>query len=304
MSCHKRLYFIIIFLTVLIITCHPITVFAEKIKTTIGFKSIYSSGISDTNIAYKPFVRIAYDINFFKLEATGMYTINQQITDGMGNFSDINTWQGQIKTLLTIGELMDLGGGYSLTKGENSYTSRMYMANGSIYIGDATIELDYNRENKKYNYNGTIDINNQTFIGSLSYDISDLMGYELEYHYLSNNFSNLDYTYNKNIVRIGISVYGDHAVYMAGINAGTDSGDYTIFGADFGLSKKFFDAMKILLAYTVDYYNPPSVTSTSGGGHGGSNGGGYKGMNPYLRSSLAGKSFFSHSLSASLSYLF
>jgi hypothetical protein len=288
----------------LIIICYPITVFAEKIKTSIGFKSIYSTGISDTNIAYKPFGKIGYAMSFLEIEATGMYTIHQQITDGAGNFAEINTGQGMIKTLLTIGEFMELGGGYSISKGENSFSSKMYMINGSIYIGDATIDLDYTREDKQYDYNVDIDIINHTFIGSLSYDINDIISYELEYHYLSNDFSNLDYMYDKKIVRMGISVYTDKTVYMAGINAGTDSGDYAIYGADFGLSKKVFNTIKIMIAYNVDYYNPPSVTSTIGGGHGGSNGGGYKGMNPYLRSDLAGKSFFAHSLSASLSFSF
>ncbi|MEJ5362619.1 MAG: hypothetical protein WHV26_11210 [Spirochaetota bacterium] len=303
MNFHRKQYLIIMFMTALIIN-RPITLFAEKIKTTVGFKSAYSYGISDTNIAYKPFVRMAYDINFFKIEATGMYTIHQQITDGMGNFTEINTGQGQVKTLLTIGEVMELGGGYSIAKGENSYNSKMYMLSGSIYIGDATIDLDYNKEDKQYNYNLDVNIINYTFIGSLSYDINDLIGCELEYHYLSNNFSNLDYTYDKKIVRMGMSVYTDQTIYMAGINAGTDSGDYTIFGADFGLSKKVYTTIKIMIAYNIDYYNPPSVTSITGGGHGGSNGGGYKGANPYLRSDMAGKSFFAHSLSASLSYSF
>ncbi len=303
MNCHKKQYLIVIFITAFIIICHPITLFAEKMKTTIGFKSTYSSGISDTNIAYKPFARIAYDINFFKIEATGMYTIHQQITDGVGNFTEINTGQGQVKTFLTIGEFMELGGGYSISKGENSYNSKMYMINGSIYIGDATIDLDYTKEDKQYDYNFDIDIINNTFFGSLSYDINDIIGYELEYHYISNNFSNLDYTYDKKIVRIGMSVYADQTIYMAGINAGTDSGDYAIFGADLGLSKKVYNSIKIMIAYNVDYYNPPAVTSTSGG-HGGSNGGGYNGMNPYIRSDLAGESFYDHLLSASISYLF
>jgi len=304
MNCYKKQYFIIIFITSLIITCCPITVFAEKIKTTIGFKSTYSSGISDTNIAYKPFGRIGYAVSFLEIEATGMYTIHQQITDGAGNFSEINTGLGQIKTLLSIGEFMELGGGYSIAKGENSFNSKMYMINGSIYIGDATIDLDYTSEDKQYDYNFNIDIINHTFIGSLSYDLNDIIGYELEYHYLSNNFSNLEYTYDKKIVRIGMSLYDDQTVYMVGINAGTDSGDYTIYGADFGLSKKVYNTIKMMIAYNVDYYNHPSVTSTTGGGHGGSNGSGYKGMNPYIRSDLAGKSFFAHLLSVSLSYSF
>jgi len=304
MNCQNNRYSIIIFLTTMIIMLYPFMVPAETVKTTLGFKNNYSSGVSDTNIAYKPYGKIGYDISFLNIEVTGTYIIHQQITDGMGNFTEINTGQGQIKTLLSLGDIVEFGGGYSLSKGQNSYKSNMYMVNGSLYIGDATIDLDYDKEDKSYFYNSDVEIIKQTFIGSLSYDFNDDIGYEFEYHYISNNFSNLDYTYDKKIARIGISVYGDHAVYMAGINAGTDSGDYMIYGADVGLSKKIYDGIKIILAYNIDYYNPPSITSTSGGGHGGQNGGGYKGMNPYMRSDLVGKSFYSHSLSASLSYSF
>lgn len=301
---HNVKYFIVIFFITILITFCPFVVFAENIKTSIGIKANYSSGISDTNIAYKPFGRLGYEISFLNVEVTGTYTFHQQITDGMGNFTEINTGQGQIKTLLSLGDILDFGGGYSLAKGGNSYNSTMYVINGSLYIGDVTLDLDYTREDKKYFYNYDISIVSHTFIGSLSYDLTDVIGYELEYHYLSNNFSNLDYTYDKNIARFGISVYGDHTIYMAGINAGTDSGDYIIYGADVGLSKKVYDGIKVILTYNIDYYNPPAITSTSGGGHGGQNGGGYKGMNPFIRSDLAGKSFYSHSLSASLSYSF
>jgi len=303
MNWQFKRYCIVIFFITMVIILYPFMASADSIKTTVGFKTNYSSGISDLNIAYKPFGKLGYNINFLNIEVAGTYTFHQQITDGMGNFTEINTGQGQIKALLSLGDIMDFGGGYSLAKGQNSYNTTMYMLNGSLYIGDATIDLDYTKEDKSYFYNSDVEIINQTFIGSLSYDFNDDIGYEFEYHYISNNFSNLDYTYDKKIARLGISIYGDHTVCMAGINAGTDSGDYMIYGADVGLSKKVYDGIKIMLTYNVDYYNPPSITSTSRG-HGGPSGGGYKGMNPYIRSDLAGKSFVSHSLSASLSYSF
>ncbi len=281
MNYPNKQYFSIIFLATLIITSNPFVLFAENIKTTVGFKSNYSTGISDTNIAYKPFAKMKYEINFVDIEATGTYIIYQQITDGMGNFAEINIGQGQIKTMLTIGDVIEIGGGYAIAKGHDSYNSTLYMFNGSIYIGSLTIDLDYSNENKNYDFNGDIEILNNTFIGSVSYDINDVVGYELDYHYTYNNFSNMGYSYDKNIVRMGISVYGDQTIYMGGINAGKDSGDYMIYGADIGLNKKFYnDSIKIMIAYNVDYYNPPTVSSTSGGGHGGSHGGVYKGMNP------------------------
>ncbi|MGQ9844537.1 MAG: hypothetical protein ACUVRK_13385 [Spirochaetota bacterium] len=303
MNCQNKRYCITNFLTIMIVTLYYTMVFPDTV-TTIGFKTNYSTGISDTNIAYKPYVRLVYEISDCKIEATGTYISHLQITDGMGNFTEINTGQGQITTLLSLSDIVEFGGGYSLSKGQHSYNSNMLMVNGSLYIGNATVDLDYSKEEKKYFYNYDIDIINQTFLGSVSYDVSDDIGCELEYHYLSNYFSSLDYTYYKNLVRLGIMVYSDHTIYMAGVNAGTDSGDYVICGADVGLSKKVYAGIKIIVAYNVDYYNSPSISSTSGGGHGGKNAGGYKGTNPYLRSDLAGKSFFSHSLNASLSYSF
>ncbi len=293
-----------IWLAVFLVIINQLLVFAENIKTTIGFKSNYSSGISDTNIIYKPFCKIGYEINIFKVEATGTYTINQQITDGMGNFTEINTGQGHVKTVLMIGDIIELGGGYTLGCGQNSYTSKMYTINGSIYIGDITLDLDYSKENKNYEYTSEIDIINHSFSGSLSYDANDFLGYEIEYHYMANNFSNLGYTYFKNNARVGVSVYADTSIYMIGGIIGKDSGDYMIYGCDVAMSKKIYDVLKCMILYTVDYYNAPYVTTMSGGGHGGNNGGGYKGMNPYIRSDLAGKSFFAHSLSASLSCSF
>lgn len=303
MNCQNKRYRITNFLTIMIVTLYSTMVFPDTV-TTIGFKTNYSTGISDTNIAYKPYVRIGYEISAFKIEAIGSYISHQQITDGMGNFTEINTGQGQITTLLSLCDILEFGGGYSLSKGQHLYNSNMYMVNGSLYIGDATIDLDYSKEEKKYFYNYDIDIINQIFLGSVSYDVNDDFGCELEYHYLSNNFSNLDYTYDKNLLRLGILVYSDHTIYMIGVNAGTDSGDYVICGADVGLSKKVYDSIKIIVAYKVDYYNPPSINSTAGGGHGGQNAGGYKEANPYLRSDQVGKSFFSYSLNASLSYSF
>lgn len=293
-------------LAVSLIIVNQLWVFAENVKTTIGFKSTYSSGISDTNIVYKPYCKIGYEINFFKIEAIGTYNINQQITDGMGNFTEINTGQGQVKTLLSIGDIIDIGAGYSLARGQNSYNSKMYTINGSIYIGDVTLDLDFSNENKKYEYTTEMEIINKTFSGSLSYDVNDFLGYEIEYNYLSNNLSNLGYTYYKNSGRFGISIYSNTSIYMIGGTVGKDSGDYMIYGGDVAISKRIYDMVKFMILYTIDYYNAPSVskTTTSGGGHGGNQSSGYKGMNPYISSDLVGKSFFAHSLGVSISCSF
>ncbi|MCX8123526.1 MAG: hypothetical protein N3F66_05105 [Spirochaetes bacterium] len=299
---NKNVIFILIIFYLIVI--HITLVHSKGLEATIGFKSKYTSGISDSNIVYKPYGKIGYDIDFLEINITGTYTIHQQITDGLGNFAEINTSQILIQSLINIADVFEVGGGYSLTKGDRSYNSSMYKINGCLYIGDITLDMDYSNEHIEYYFTTDVESKSKTFIGSLDYDANDSLGYELEYHYLSNNFSNLDYTYTKNIIRTGLSLYRDTTIYMAGINVGKDSGDYMIYGSDLAVSKKIYQKLKIMILYALDYYNAPTVVTVSGGGHGGNNNAGHKGMNPYLRSNLIGKSFFSHSLSVSFSYSF
>lgn len=307
-------YAIGIIIAFMVIVSRPEMLIAEGINATVGLKTNYSSGVSDTNIAYKPFGKIGYNSSFLNFELTGMYTLHQQITDGMGNFTEINTGQGQIKTLLKIDDVLELGGGYSLAKGEKSYDSRIYMISGSVYLGNLSFDVDYSKEDQKYKYNNDIEITGKSFFGSLGYDITDYVGIEFEYNYMSSDYSNLDYIYNKKVVRAGMSVYYDTTMYMAGISSGKDSGDYWIYGFDAGFSIKLLDAFKFMLLYNYDYYKAPSTISLTTSTYTGQKGKGnslninsgsyYKGSNPNFKSSVVGESLHSHSLSVSASYMF
>ena len=306
MFCLSKKYIILIVVSMVI--CKSSLLFAEGFSSEIGIKSNYSSGMSSSNVNYRLFTKLLYSISFFKSQIMGTFIGNEQITDGLGNFTTINAGQGLVKAQCNLGDLLELGGNYSQSNGSMSYVAYNYGLFGSLYINQITFDIDYSYNTKKYDYNGFININEHYFAGSFSYECNDNVDYELEYNYKANEFEELSYTYSVNRGRAGMSIYSNNSIYMGGVTLGKDSGDYYIIGGDFGFSVRFKDTIKLIALYALDYYNAPSVTTSTGigGGHGGQSGTeyGYKGMNPYMRSDLIGKSFFCHSINVSLSFIF
>ena len=66
-------------LNVIILFFYHSFLFANTFTPTIGFRSSYTTGISEENISYKPFGKLSYKMVYLKTEVIGIYSINQQI---------------------------------------------------------------------------------------------------------------------------------------------------------------------------------------------------------------------------------
>ncbi len=276
---------------------------------TIGTKGYYSSGVAEDNFYYKPFGELEYTHPFFTAMAGGYRYQNYQITDGYGNYSTINFNQGGGELTLTPVKWLEFGGSYLYAGGDKSYKSGEYSGALTLYFSPFTISGDYTRKKTSYTFDLTeVKRTDYDYSGTLEYEISDTVSVEGEYTFLNNHFDTLDYDYNQKIGRLGaILTFSESFNLMFGASAGVDSSKYSIYGGDASLTARFFGGLKLTLLYNYYYYAPPSQGSS---GTGGRKGGtvtttdGSTQTNPFLKTSLVGESYSSHTLGAGISYTF
>lgn len=285
-------------LTALATVCSQ-TAFSASPEVTfkIGAQGSYASGISESNITYKPYGDITLNTSIISLRAGIAEYIDYQILDGYGNYQTINTTQGKGGISLYPFKALELGAEYSYTKGSSGYISHDISGEAIIYIGDFTLEGSYNTVSSEYEFDGTpVAIDTKTAAGKLSFTRNDWT-VEGGYEYQSIRFDTLDYDYTKNLVRLGIIPdTGRNLLLMAGAGGGNDSADYTILTGDVGLIWKITTHVRLKGMYIISYYAAPgsdSTASTKSGKTSASDRG--SGTNPFLESSLIDQSYTSQS---------
>ena len=169
----------------------------------------------------------------------------------------------------------------------------------------------YERYSKKYiNRMGNLDV-----YPELSWFVHKTTSLDFKYEYKQSLFEYVtmrlkyyNYKYFVNTGRLG--VYSEpwrYFSFKAGIHAGKDVQDYIIAGGDLSVTFNILDYVKISSTYTPEWYKPPTVNpsiqalreifSLAALGRRGN-------INPYMRASRVGKSFWNQSVNFSVMYTY
>ncbi|HON80503.1 MAG TPA: hypothetical protein PK544_18575 [Spirochaetota bacterium] len=300
MKCHIPVFIIVALILIASATVLSHTAFSAPPEVTfkIGAQGSYGSGISESNITYKPFGDIALNTSIMTLRAGIAENIDYQILDGYGNYDTINTTQGKGGISLYPFKAIEVGAEYRYTKGGSGYISHDIFGEAILYLGALALEANYNTITTEYEFDGVpVTIDTKTAAGKLSFTRNDWT-VEGGYEYQSIRFDTLDYDYTKNLLRLGIIPdTGRKLLLMAGAGGGGDSADYTIFSGDVGLIWKITSHLRLKGMYIISYYSAPDVnstTSTKSGKTSASDRG--SGTNPFLESSLVDQSYTSQNV--------
>lgn len=268
-----------------------------EVTAKIGAQGSYASGISESNITYKPFADIALNTSIITLRAGVAEYLDYQILDGNGNYKTINTTQGKGGISLYPIKAIEIGAEYCYTKGASGYSSHDIFGEAIIYFGAFSAEGSYNAITTEYEFDGVpVTIDTKIAAGKISFTRNDWTvegGYENQ----SVRFDTLDYDYTKNLFRLGITPdTGRSLLLMAGVGGGNDSADYRILSSDLGLIWKITSHVRLKGMYIFSYYAAPGTDSTSTTKSGKTSSGRGTSTNPFLENSLVDQSYTSQSL--------
>jgi hypothetical protein len=279
----------------------------DSFEFSIGTKVFYSSGISADNIYYKPYGEVKYTYDFVEAMAGGYRYQEYQITDGLGNYKNIGFNQGGLKLTFTILDKVEVSGGYLYAFGDASFKRSDYSGGLGVNFGLINISGDYEGRLTEYTFSlNTIKTAGNNYSGEIELVPSEKISFDLGYEYSEIIFKNLDSKYYNNIVRLGIIPKpADNISLIGGLSAGIDSAKYWMFGFDCGAEMMLMDRIKLSAVYDFAYHaKQSSIISTGGGKGGGSGSGMHSNTNPYLKSSIRDKSYYSHLVSAGVAVVF
>ena len=169
----------------------------------------------------------------------------------------------------------------------------------------------YERYSKKYiNHTSDLDV-----YPELSWFVHKTTSLDFKYEYKQNLFEYLtqslkyyNYKYYINSGRLGVSSEPwRYFSFKAGVHAGEDAQDYIIAGGDLSVTFNILDYVKISSTYTPEWYQSPhvnpavqtlreifSLIALDRRGN----------VNPFMRSSKVGKSFWNQSVNFSAMYTY
>ncbi len=235
-----------------------------------GAKSVYSSGISDSYAYYKPFGSVVFIQSIFNISSEISRYFNYQITDGNGYYDYIDYNELDLLIEASPFDWLTLGFEYQYSLGESEYKNNNYDIEIIFYYKMISLNTWYIRSDSEYDFDtDSIEQESNEYSVIFDYFYSDSISFDAGVTY--NNFyfdnfyySNLDYNYNKLIFRIGTVIDIYSALFLiGGICVGKDSEDYKIMGFDTGLNFKIGEYIKLLAIYSYQYFNAPSVATTT-----------------------------------------
>lgn len=300
-----------------------------------GTKAYYSSGLTDASVYYKPFLNLDFKGPFFEISPNISSYINYEITNGYGDFDKINLYQPSVNISITPFSILTLEGLYKYTSGEYDYTGNNYGGSISFDFDIIDISGEYEYSDIKYSFYFE-DIEEISNFGTaeIAYYLNDNLGFDLSYDYSDVLFRNLDYTYKKQSLRLGATPsLSEDIMLMLGGSYGITSDDYNLYGGDISFIIRLFKYVKAsgMLSYTYysyngDYtvtadstssaktvyenYNMSGISLDNFRAHGpGNSSAGTpeaearddQGSNPFMKSSLLGKSFSTYNIMFGLS---
>lgn len=282
------------------------------LKLEAGAKGYYSSGVSESNFYYKPFSDLGLRFSMFEIHGAYARFMEYQITDGNGNFTNVDINQTFMSVRFSPLNLFDITGKYAYSFGEMKLEGHEYSGEVQLNLDKFSFSTMYEGKINSYVLNTRIKTFSHAVSLGVEYEFSKALSLDLVYEYSSIEFADLGYVYQKNTVRFGAVPEITESIFlMGGLSAGRDSDNYTILEADAGIRMKFFGMVKLTALYGIGCYLAPDFFSTFSDGSGGKGkimpagpSGHGSNTNPYLKSSKVGKTYLSHTLSfgASLYY--
>lgn len=275
---------------------------AGPLTLDTGFRGYYSSGVSPANIYYKEFAIVGMQFLSATLSPEIALYQQYQITDGNGGYYTINYTQPAATARIDITERVHLFGEYRYSFGDKKFSAHEYSGEASLDIGDFSISGNYGIRTANYTLaSQKITIKNRDAVITADYFASSHIGIEAGYTYKTTFFSTLGYTYAQHLATVGVMPSIMKNLFCAaGLNAGRDSDDYTIAGARLAMALTIpggVSDVKVSFSYSGNYFIAPHAAGNKSGSRHYGSGGGSTRINPYLKSSIVGKSYFSSSLS-------
>ncbi len=271
-----------------------------------GARGMYSSGISEPYYSYKIDTAAGFSAGFVSVLLGYVRHQHYQLTDGAGNYGYTDFDQAHAGIVFSPTRIFELTAGVRYSNGASSFRGVEYRGEASLYFGAVSITGEYMSAGEGYELDG-LDLENKRRLYSLeaSLGVSETVWIDAGLDHDGIDFETTGAAYTKTTGNFGLGINPARPITMLfGVNYGRDSFDYTLFGVDAGLDLRLPCGLKASIFYLGTYYEaPPSVSINSVGGHGG--GGVYgRDANPFLRSSLIGKSFAAHTMSAGVSFVF
>lgn len=279
---------------------------------TLGAKTSYSAGVSDSFIYYKPYLQAEFSTDFLSILAEAARAFNYQITDGNGLYEYIDFNEAAISLGLFPAEWLSVDIEYRHSSGDSEYANNSLLFECELIFNRISLIGGYTGEYSEYDFNSAeIEQNNHTYTGEINYLHSDFISFDLGYTLNNICFVNPDFNYKKHIIRAGaVPHITESAFIVAGLSAGLDSEEYVIYGFDFGLNSFFLEHIRIMAVYSFQYYDAQGAEISTyeketGSEHGkNSKSKNPNKNNPFLSIERRGESYTSHSVVAGVSYTF
>lgn len=268
-----------------------------------GTKSVYSSGVSDSYMYNRSDVTCGFKSEYIDLSAGLRRYFNYQITDGYGAYEYHSFNEAGLSLELHL-DIMNLSGDYSRADDFDDLKRDIYYGAIELDFTRVLFSAGYSYEDFEYKMSSnTIHSEKRNYSFTFEYNFTDYFSIDAACFRDNTYFNTLDYDYNKNIFRGGLTVIpSDHLLLITGGSAGKDSEGYNIYGVDLGATLLIYSCFKMYFIYSYNYYDPPQTESS--GSSGGGSGHGYGGTNPYLSSDKIGNAYSSHLLSFGMSVTF
>lgn len=269
-----------------------------------GIKSSYTSGMAEPNLSWWPFVEAGIRFPFLEVYPGASRVLHYQLTDGLGAYEYTDYSRLECAIVLLPAGFLSLEARAWYGAGIHDFMVKGYSGEATMEIASILLGAAYAWRGEEYEIDS---LNHETeythWSAEVSYFISDILEIDVGFEKDMTEFSSPAIRYNKNVARIG-TLFRPHALLycMGGFTAGRDSAEYTLFGADVGIDLRVSNHVKFSAVYVADYYRaPPDTGTSSGSGHGPGTTPGSSNGNPFLQTSLLGKSYWAQHLSLELS---
>ncbi|MBP7736427.1 MAG: hypothetical protein KA369_10685 [Spirochaetes bacterium] len=304
----------------------------------MGISGGYSKGASVSNFMYKPYGNIHLKHEYVKFTAGMARCQNYLVTDGEGKFENINFTQPKAALSIYPHKVVELYGEYRYSTGDYSHYYRGHEGTAGFLLDfdKVIIDVSLNKRTTEYRFKSInwaqkitflysdinsqsqtnqyyiIDLNDMKYLDDISttinvtWNVTDTTGIDATYFYLYSMFKYPRDSYYIHTPRIG--AYSEVWKYLSlhgGVSLGIDSEKYLIAGGDIGVTFNILGYVTLSASYLPSYYLAPKSNSAL-----------QQFMelyvlyvynynisaNPYLQSSLVGKSFFNQGVSFNVNY--